>query len=68
MTQTRTFASLWDAIDDSTEDAATMTMRFNDQVRNWSTTQAQAARRLGVTWPRLSDLLMARSQVFPRLP
>ena len=72
MTQTRIFASVWDAIDDSSEDAATMTMRSNvmiaikDQVRKGSTTQAQAARRLGVPWPRLSDLLMARSQVFPR--
>ena len=63
MTETRSFANVWDALEDSPEDAATMTMRSNvmiaikDQVRGWSTTQSQAARRLGITQPRLNDLL-----------
>jgi predicted XRE-type DNA-binding protein len=50
MTRTKTFANVWDAIEDSPEDAATMTMRSNvtiaitDQVRGWNTTQARAAK------------------------
>lgn len=63
MKKSRTFANVWDALGDNPEDAANMTMRSNvmiaikDTVRGWSTTQAQAARRLGITQPRLNDLL-----------
>lgn len=70
MMRTRTFANVWDAIEDSPEDAATMTMRSNvmtaikDQVRSWNMTQAQAARRLGVTQPRLNDLLRGKINKF----
>ena len=45
--------------EDSPEQAATMTMRSNvmiaitKKVRGWNTTQARAARRLGITQPRL---------------
>jgi predicted XRE-type DNA-binding protein len=70
MTRTKTFANVWDAIEDSPEDAATMTMRSNvmvavaDQVRGWNTTQARAARRLGITQPRLNDLLKGKINKF----
>jgi predicted XRE-type DNA-binding protein len=70
MTKTRSFANVWDAIEDSPEDAATMTMRSNimiaitDTVRSWNTTQAQAARRLGITQPRLNDLLHGKINKF----
>ena len=70
MTKTRTFANVWDAIEDSPEDAATMTMRSNvmiaikDKVRSWNTTQARAARRLGITQPRLNDLLHGKINKF----
>jgi predicted XRE-type DNA-binding protein len=70
LTKTRTFANVWDALEDSREDAATMTMRSNvmiaikDQVRSWNTTQAQAARRLGITQPRLNDLLHGKINKF----
>jgi predicted XRE-type DNA-binding protein len=70
MTKTRTFANVWDAIEDGPEDAATMTMRsnvmiaINDKVRGWNTTQAQAARRLGITQPRLNDLLHGKINKF----
>jgi predicted XRE-type DNA-binding protein len=70
MTKTRTFANVWDAIEDSPEDAATMTMRSNvmiaikDTVRGWTKTQAQAARRLGITQPRLNDLLHGKINKF----
>jgi predicted XRE-type DNA-binding protein len=70
--KTRTFANVWDALEESPEDAATMTMRSNvmiaikDQVRSWNTTQAQAARRLGITQPRLNDLLHGKINKFSR--
>lgn len=66
----QTFANVWDALEDSSEDAANMTMRsnvmavINATVRGWSTTQAQAARRLGITQPRLSDLLHGKIDKF----
>ncbi len=70
MTSTRTFANVWDAIEDSPEEAATMTMRSNvmiavkDEVGRWNTTQANAARRLGITQPRLNDLLNGKINKF----
>ena len=47
-----------------------MTMRSNfmiaikDEVRRWNTTQARAARRLGITQPRLNDLLHGKISKF----
>ena len=70
MTKTRTFTNVWDALEDSPEEAATMTMRSNvmiaikDQVSSWNTTQAQAARRLGITQPRLNDRLQGKINKF----
>jgi predicted XRE-type DNA-binding protein len=52
------------------EDAATMTMRsevmiaIHEVVRRWGTTQARAARRLGITQPRLNDLLHGKINKF----
>jgi len=66
----QTFANVWDALEDSPEDAATMTMRSNVMaivtatVRGWNTTQAQAARRLRITQPRLNDLLKGKISKF----
>jgi predicted XRE-type DNA-binding protein len=66
----QTFANVWDALEDSPEAAATMTMRsnvmaaVNDAVRGWKTTQAQSARRLGITQPRLNDLLRGKINKF----
>jgi predicted XRE-type DNA-binding protein len=70
MTKTRTFANVGDALEDSSEAAATMTMRsnvmitINEKVRSWDTTQARAARRLGITQPRLNDLLQGKINKF----
>jgi len=70
MRKPKTFANAWDAIEDSPEDAANMTMRSNvmivikETVRRWNTTQAQAARRLGITQPRLNDLLQGKISKF----
>ncbi len=70
MMKTRTFANVWDALSDSPEEAATMKIRadvmiaIHDAIRAWDTTQAQAARRLGVTQPRLNDLLRGKIDKF----
>jgi predicted XRE-type DNA-binding protein len=37
---------------------------INEGVRDWSTTRARAARRLGTTQPRLSDLLHGKINKF----
>lgn len=70
MRKIRTFANVWDALESSSEESATMTMRSNvmiaisDEVRGWKTTQARAARRLGITQPRLNDLLHGKISKF----
>lgn len=62
----QTFTNVWDAIEDSPNEAANMTMRsdlliaLRNTVEGWSVTQAEAAKRLGVTQPRLNDLLRGR--------
>jgi predicted XRE-type DNA-binding protein len=66
----QTFANVWDALEDSPEEAATMKIRsnvmiaINNTVRRWNTTQARAARRLGITQPRLNDLLRGKINKF----
>ena len=66
----QTFANVWDALEDTESAAASMTMRSNlmiaieATVRGWNLTQAEAARRLGVTQPRLSDLLRGKIRNF----
>ena len=68
--KTKTFANVWDALSDSPEEAATMKIRsdvmiaIHDTIRGWDTTQAQAASRLGVTQPRLNDLLQGKINKF----
>ena len=64
------FLNVWDALEDKPEVAANMTMRsdvliaLRQRVASWKITQAEAARRLGVTQPRLSDLLRGRIDKF----
>lgn len=70
MTKTKTFANVWDALEDSPEDAATMTMRSDvmaiiaTTVRGWNIPVADAASRLGLTQPRLDDLLRGKISKF----
>ena len=62
----QSFANVWDALEDTPTEAASMTMRSNlliaveQRVRSWGVTQAEAAKRLGITQPRLNDLLRGR--------
>lgn len=68
--QVQTFASVWDAIEETPEAAANMQLRselmmaIQAAVEEWHVTQAQAAARLGVTQPRLNDLLRGRITKF----
>lgn len=68
--QTEVFASVWDALEEVPSTAANMRARsavmiaLREQVATWQTTQAEAARRLGITQPRLSDLLRGRIDRF----
>ena len=60
------FESVWEAIEDSPEEAANLSMRAElmrhitalIQANEW--TQAEAAKRCGVTQPRINDLLRGR--------
>ena len=60
------FASVWDALEDSPAEAANMRLRselmiaLQEVVTGWGVTQAEAARRLDITQPRLNDLLRGR--------
>jgi len=62
----QSFANVWDALEDTPQEAASMSMRSNlliaieQRVRSWNVTQVEAAKRLGVTQPRLNDLLRGR--------
>ncbi len=62
--------SVWDALEDSPEDAAKMklrsvfTMAISDFVKNSSDTQAIVAERLGISQLRLSDLLKGKISKF----
>ena len=64
------FANVWDALTDTPEEAANMTMRSNlmiaiqQKVGTWKVTQAEAARRLRMTQPRLNDLLRNKIDKF----
>ena len=60
------FANVWDAIEETPEEAANLTLRSDlmDQIETiiktsgW--TQKEAAKRCGVTQPRINDLLRGR--------
>ena len=62
----QSFDNVWDALEDTPAEAANMSMRsrlmiaIEQRVRKWDVTQAEAARRLGITQPRLNDLLRGR--------
>jgi predicted XRE-type DNA-binding protein len=66
----QTFENVWEALEDTPEEAENMTLRsdlmtaVSATVESWQLTQAQAARRLGVTQPRLNDLLRGRINRF----
>jgi len=64
------FESVWDAIEDTPEEALNMRLRselmiqITRRVKEWGITQKEAAQRLGITQPRLNDLLNGRINKF----
>lgn len=64
------FDSVWDAIEDTPAEAVNMRLRSDlmvsiaRRVEEWGATQKEAANRLGITQPRLNDLLSGRIQKF----
>jgi predicted XRE-type DNA-binding protein len=66
----QTFESVWDALEDTPAQAANMKARsqlliaLRDRIEGWGVTQAEAGKRLGVTQPRLNDLLRGRIDKF----
>ncbi len=64
------FKNVWDAIESSSEEAANMKARsdvliaIRKTIDNWNVTQAAAAKRLGITQPRLNDLMRGRINKF----
>ncbi len=64
------FANVWDAIEDTPEEAANLSLRsdlmikIEELIKKSGWTQAEAAKRCGVTQPRINDLLRGRISRF----
>ena len=64
------FASVWDAIEDTPEEAENMKLRsvlmtaLKNHLTRTEMSQAQAAKLLGVTQPRVSDLMRGKINLF----
>jgi predicted XRE-type DNA-binding protein len=65
-----TFESVWDAIEDSPAEAENMKLRsalmteLCDFIKAQGMTQKQAAKKFGVTQPRISDLVRGKIDLF----
>ncbi|MFW9608647.1 MAG: helix-turn-helix domain-containing protein, partial [Aquaspirillum sp.] len=64
------FTSVWDAIEDTPEEAENMKLRsvlmtaLKNHLTRTEISQAQAAKLFGVTQPRVSDLMRGRINLF----
>ncbi|MFN4167493.1 MAG: helix-turn-helix domain-containing protein [Pannonibacter phragmitetus] len=64
------FASVWDAIEDTPEEAENMKLRsmlmmaLKSHIERAGLNQAQAAQMFGVTQPRVSDLMRGKINLF----
>ncbi|OZI54074.1 helix-turn-helix domain-containing protein [Bordetella genomosp. 4] len=64
------FASVWDAIEDTPEEAENMKLRsilmtaLKNHLARTGMSQAQAAKLFGVTQPRVSDLMRGKINLF----
>jgi predicted XRE-type DNA-binding protein len=66
----KAYASVWDAIEDTAEEAENMKVRsrlmrhIESEIGRRGWTQVEAATRLGVTQPRISDLMRGKISLF----
>ncbi len=66
----QTFSSVWDAIEDTPEQAENMKLRsmlmiaIKDHITRTGMSQAEAAKRFCVTQPRVSDLMRGKINLF----
>ena len=66
----KTFASIWDAIEDTPAAAENMKLRsqlmmaLKEHISTGGLSQAQAARLFGITQPRVSDLVRGKIDLF----
>ena len=64
------FASVWEALEDPPEEAENMKLRsalmtaLKNHLARTEMSQAQAAKLLGVTQPRISDLMRGKINLF----
>lgn len=67
---TQNFQSVWEAIEDTPEQAENMKLRsslmmiLSEHITTEQLSQAQAARLFGVTQPRISDLMRGKINLF----
>jgi predicted XRE-type DNA-binding protein len=70
MTKHEGFTSVWDAVEDTPQEAANMRARSRlmidiaKLIRLKNLTQAEAAKTFGVTQPRISDLIRGKIDLF----
>jgi predicted XRE-type DNA-binding protein len=66
----REFSDIWDALEPDRVSAANLRMRADlmtatrKEIDSWGLTQTEAAKRLGISQPRLNDLLRGRVSRF----
>jgi len=64
------FSSVWDALEDTPQEAANMRLRAKlmrslcETIRAWELHQKDAAQRLGISQPRLNDVLNGKIDKF----
>ena len=70
MNKEQRFASIWDAIEDTPQQAvsmrarSTLMMELENIIKQRGMTQADAATLFGVTQPRISDLMRGKINLF----
>ena len=70
MTDNQRFSSVWDAIEDTPQQAASMRVRsalmmhLSEVIRERGMSQGDAAALFGVTQPRISDLMRGKISLF----
>lgn len=68
--QNQRFVSIWDALEETPQEAANMRLRSKlmlelcKTIRTWELSQKDAAKRLGITQPRLNDVLGGKIDKF----